>query len=116
MHGIDDGTIMQHFCHIIKEFQINDSFGYDMYSSYIKLILISVYRLFQKESVANHASSVVTASSCGTVFNIIKYIDSNISTITKVSEIANNMNYSSAYISRIFKEKNENDDTRVYTM
>ena len=98
---------MQHFCHIIKEFQINDSFGYDMYSSYIKLILISVYRLFQKESVANHASSVVTASSCGTVFNIIKYIDSNISTITKVSEIATNMNYSSAYISRIFKEKME---------
>jgi AraC-like DNA-binding protein len=107
MHGIDDGTIMQHFSNIIKEFQINDSFGYDMYSSYIKLILISVYRLFQKESVANHVSSVVTASSCGTVFNIIKYIDSNISTITKVSEIANNMNYSSAYISRIFKEKME---------
>ena len=40
----------------------------------------------------------------GTVFNIVKYIDSNAVSITKVSDIARNLNYSASYISRIFTE------------
>ena len=41
----------------------------------------------------------------GIVFNIVKYVDANATQINRISDIAKQFNYSSPYVSRIFKEK-----------
>ncbi len=101
----DNGTLFTAFSQFINELHNETDLSIDVYAAYVRLVLIYVYRIAAKCSPVSPLKAPCADLTGGTVLNIVKYIDANISFITKVSDIANNLNYSPSYISRIFKAK-----------
>jgi len=103
----DSGDIYVMVNQIIKEiYSYDNKYHSDILEVLIKSLLLYVYFLHQKRitpSTVNADEKNIYIS--GTVFNIVKFVDANIVTITRISDIAKKFNYSPAYISRIFKEK-----------
>jgi len=101
----DNGVIFTFLNHFVNELYSESNFSDEIYGSYAKIVLINTYRIAKATSeylISPKLSDSEIPS--GTVFNIVKYIDANAVSITKVSEIARNLNYSASYISRIFTE------------
>jgi len=103
----DSGIMFTTFNQFISEIRNEREYSFDLYGAYMWLILIYIYRLHTetnaRQTRINSTENIDLVG--GTVFNIVKYIDSNIVFITKVSDVADSLNYSHSYISRIFKSK-----------
>lgn len=103
----DNGIMFTTFNQFISEIHNEREYSFDLYGAYMWLILIYIYRLHTESNLKQlriNSNDNIDISG-GTVFNIVKYIDANIVFITKVSDVANNLNYSHSYLSRIFKSK-----------
>lgn len=101
----DNGVIFTFLNHFVNELYSESNFSGEIYGAYAKIVLINTYRIFRSspEYIISPKKTDTDLPS-GTVFNVVKYIDANAVSITKVSDIARNLNYSASYISRIFRE------------
>lgn len=102
----DNGTVLTFLNSFINELYLENEYSYELYESYIKLVIVSVFR-FCKPSFINRKRPEIHdfAPVGGTVFTILKYIDINIKSIRHISDVSKALNFSAAYMSRVFKEK-----------
>lgn len=90
---------------VINELYQETTLSNTIFESCIKQILIYIYRNYNSEKPKYYVPAQNALSVGQTVYNIIRYIDSNIFEIKNVKDIANKLGYTSNYISHIFKEK-----------
>lgn len=99
-----EGELRYIFDMLVNEFYTNSAKRDITIESLIRLVLIKVFRLFY----TTKDPTEYPAGSGGvnmTVYNIVKYIDSNIYTVRTVREIAASLSYTENYISHVFKSK-----------
>lgn len=102
----DNGTVLTILNSFINELYLENEYSYELYEAYIKLVLVNVFRFFNPSLIARKKPEYFDQAPVGgTVFTILKYIDINIKSIRHISDVSNALNFSSSYISRIFKEK-----------
>lgn len=97
------------FEQLLYEIYVKQSYSLDAVEACVTQILIHVYRIFQQGGeIENHriVEEARLKQIIGhTVFKTLRYIDNNISSVSGVSQIAEELKYSPAYLSRIFREK-----------
>lgn len=97
------------FEQLLYEIYSAQSYSMEAMDACISQILIHVYRIFQCGSeVENHriVEEARLEQIIGhTVFKTLRYIDNNLYNINHISEIAEELKYNPAYLSRIFREK-----------
>lgn len=71
----------------------------------IKQILIHVYRLFNHIEVKKYSPTEGGKIYAHTFYELLRYIDNNITKVTTVSQIAANLSYSESYLAHLFKKK-----------
>lgn len=71
----------------------------------IKQILIHVYRLFNHIEVKKYSPTEGGKIYGHTFYELLRYIDNNITKTTTVSQIAASLSYSESYLSHLFKKK-----------
>ncbi|MBP1575918.1 MAG: AraC family transcriptional regulator [Oscillospiraceae bacterium] len=101
----DNGNLRLSFYMLINELYGRPAYDQIMVESYIKQILVQVYRMFAAEQgsvfVPEAGKNVIGKS----VYNIISFIDNHIYEIESVKYIANQLGYSQSYLSHLFKER-----------
>lgn len=102
----DNGMIFTFLSHFINELYKEDEYSTEAYLSYATLLLLNTYRIAKFNHKYTLSPGKTDDTMLGsTVFNIVKYIDANIVSITMVQEVARDLNYSASYISRFFGKK-----------
>lgn len=73
----------------------------------IEMLILQILTLIYRKVVLGINHDLKSADSIGSnaIYQIMRFIDSNILSITTVEEIASELSYSKYYISHIFKEK-----------
>lgn len=100
----DDGNIRLLCQQLMNEFYIRDEQSNDMVNFYFSQILISFYRILEKESSVRH-NRVSSAMSNFAVYRVLRYIDREYMSITNIKTIADELSYSEYYLSHLFREK-----------
>ncbi len=98
------GDIRQLFDMLVNEFYENSQMQMYTAENIIKLILIKVFLLFEKNSKNEDLKKNITLKNI-TLFQIIKYIDANIYKVKTVREAALALNFNESYVSHIFKRE-----------
>lgn len=97
------------FEQLLNEIYAAQSYSVDAMDACITQILIHVFRIFQSGSEVENRRIVEEArleQIIGhTVFKTLRYIDNHISNITGIAQIAKELKYNPAYLSRVFHEK-----------
>lgn len=97
-----DGDLRYLFDMVINEFYKKREMQECSVENIIKLILIKVFRLFEKKMNVMHNENIREHRNT-TVYKIVRYVDTNIYSVKTVREIAAALNFSENYISHIFK-------------
>lgn len=97
------------FERILSELYITGSYSNEMVDVYATQILIQVYRLFNPEDRVDgrlYKGDLKSNYIMGyAVFQTLRYVDNNIEKIENVQQVASQLKYNSAYLSRIFHER-----------
>lgn len=97
------------FDQLLYEIYMKQSYSLDSIEAYITQIMIHTYRVFQQDGKYEGHRVVDEArlrQIIGyTVSQTLRYIDHHIDSIKGVSQIAAELKYNPAYLSRVFKEK-----------
>ena len=101
----DDGTVASLFNAFVNELCHDSKYSRELYGDYARIMLMNIFRNCTDIKHKGTSFEADRQLLGGTVFAIMKYIDANIMSVNRVSDIAENLNYSPAYISRIFKQK-----------
>ncbi|MBQ8525801.1 MAG: helix-turn-helix domain-containing protein [Clostridia bacterium] len=99
----DSGAVSSIFNSFVNELCYDSEYSRELYGDYAKILLVNIFRCCRNINKKSFEADRQLLG--GTVFAVMKYIDANIMTVTRVSDIAENLNYSAAYISRVFKQK-----------
>ena len=99
----DNGTAYSIFNSFVNELSFDADYSRELYLDYARILLINIFRIYADIRSKSFETNRQMLGS--TVFAIMKYIDANIMTVNRISDIAKNLNYSSAYLSRLFKQK-----------
>lgn len=86
----------------IDEFYLSTQNSKILIESYLNLILILTKRAFENILVVNRPNESVKSNQI--VYQIIRYVDRNIYTVSDINAISANIGYSNYYISHIFKQ------------
>ncbi len=94
---------------ILTELYISMPYGKEVIDSCMNQILVQVFRSFSTEGFKESPRIVEEARMNRivghTIVQALRYIDSNIMQITSISQVAEQLKYNPAYLSRIFHEK-----------
>lgn len=101
----DNGEVRTLFSMLIDEFFINPEHSAVIVDSIIKQVLIYVWRMFSLKHKAHFIPAKSKDIIGGTVYGVIRYIDSHICDVLSVKDIAEKFSYSSNYISHLVKSK-----------
>lgn len=101
----DDGTVASLFNSFVNELCYDSKYSRELYGNYAGIMLMNIFRSCVHIKHKSNSFEADRQLLGGTVFAIMKYIDANIMSVNRVSDIAENLNYSPAYISRLFKQK-----------
>lgn len=97
------------FEQLLYEIYVKQAYSLDAVGACVTQLLIHVYRIFQQGGEIENRRIVEEArlkQIIGhTVFKTLRYIDNHICSVTGVSQIAEELKYSPAYLSRIFRER-----------
>ena len=100
----DDGNIRWILSMLVDEYVNQAEFTDVMKNSLVHAALVLIWRKVNTQSIAYNP--MISEKPIGsTVYNIIKYIDNNMSEKLTVNSIAKKFSYSNEYISHLFKEK-----------
>jgi len=70
----------------------------------VKVLTINICQIYQQILTKEYSSPVLNSEQ-NLYYKIMNYIDHNLTSINKLTDIADNLNYNYVYISRIFKHK-----------
>ena len=87
---------------LISEIYSKPAFSQQMTEMLILQILVLIYRKLADNSAVHPK---VDTETCNSVYEILRYIDSNLLNINDVKEISDSLSYSRYYVSHLFKEK-----------
>lgn len=100
----DSGNIKAVLDMLVDEYADNADFTDIMRNSLAHAALVLIWR--RANAQTSVCRPIISGNPLGnTVYNIIKYIDSNIDVKLTVNNVAKKFSYSDEYISRLFKEK-----------
>lgn len=100
----DDGIIRMVLNMLVDEYYSNSEFTDIMRSCIVQILLIQIWRKIHIKT-EKYAERVNSKPIGETVYNIIKFIDENISDKLTVAKVAKKFSYSSSYVSHLFKTK-----------
>lgn len=99
----DKNNLFNLFTLALDEVSSTDALSAEMLESYVRQIVIQTYRDFTAGS--KHKINLVAINDTNPlIYEIAHYIDSNLTSIKKLSDIADVFDYSYAYLSRIFSQ------------
>lgn len=87
--------------HILSEVLDNNNYSKNALSSYLNLLIINVLRNFSKEKVNKNKENLSDHKLL--CYKVMSYIDANILTIKKLTEISEISGYNYSYLSTVFK-------------
>ena len=100
---VDKNLLFNLFTLALSEITAEDSLSAEMLEAYVRQIIIQTYRTFN--DVRKHILDFAVSDDTNPlIYEIVHYIDSNITSIRKLSDIADHFDYSYAYLSRIFSQ------------
>lgn len=100
---MDNNNLFNLFTLALSEVASSDSLSMEMLESYVRQIIVLTYRDF----ISIHKQQVNLVDINDTnplIYEITHYIDTNLTNIKKLSDIADVFDYSYAYLSRIFSQ------------
>lgn len=100
----DKGEIRLLMTQLINEMYAKAAYSHMMAESYIKQILIHIYRLTAAQPPKAFIPKKTPAARLSP-YAIIRYVDDNLYDFPDIEQIAQALGYSQSYISHIFKEK-----------
>ncbi len=100
----DDGNIRMLLNLLVDEYFNNAAFSNMAKCSLSQMILVLIWRMMNTPTKP-YKPEIDKGFIGSTVYNIIKYIDGNLSTKLTVSRVAEQFSYSTGYISQLFKAK-----------
>lgn len=105
----DKNQVRTYFTQLLGEIYAHMVFDKIMINSYVNQILIHIYRIYRMEGVENYHQSVEEAKVKQivgyTTYSVIRYVDRNIFNIKSIKDIAEDLGYSSSYLSHLFRAK-----------
>lgn len=100
---MDKHNLFNLFSLALSEVSSTDSLSMEMLESYVRQIIILTFRNFV--TVSKHQINLVDVNDTNPlIYEITHYIDTNLTSIKKLSDIADVFDYSYAYLSRIFSQ------------
>ncbi|MBE5775363.1 MAG: AraC family transcriptional regulator [Clostridiales bacterium] len=100
---MDKNNLFNLFSLALSEVTQTDALASEMLESYVRQIIIQTYRDFT--NVSKQRIDLVDVNDTNPLlYEISHYIDTNLTSITKLSDIADRFDYSYAYLSRIFSQ------------
>lgn len=99
----DRNNLFHLFTLALNEVTDSDAFSMEMLESYVRQIIIQTYRNFNELSRQKLLLPAVNDTN-PLIYEIAHYIDTNLTVIRKLSDIAEIFDYSYAYLSRIFSQ------------
>lgn len=90
---------------LLSEFHSTFSHSQTIIENYLKNILFLTHRTFTSEQAREVNFSGTTASVGATVYRVMKYVDTNLSSLTDIRALAKALNFNYSYLSHIFKQK-----------
>lgn len=103
-HAADHSELIIPLLRNLDELYNRSEFYETMVQTYLIQILISVYRSFSQKAMQVYFPTVSTEALGRSIYQVIKYIDSNIYDKLGVQEIAQKVGYNYSYISNAFKK------------
>lgn len=99
----DKNNLFTLFTQALDEVSSTDALSAEMLESYVRQIIIQTYRDFTAGN--KHKINLVAINDTNPlIYEIAHYIDSNLTSIKKLSDIADVFDYSYAYLSRLFSQ------------
>ena len=100
---MDKHNLFNLFSLALSEVSSTDSLSMEMLESYVRQIIILTFRNFV--TVSKQQINLVDVNDTNPlIYEITHYIDTNLTSIKKLSDIADVFDYSYAYLSRIFSQ------------
>jgi AraC-like DNA-binding protein/mannose-6-phosphate isomerase-like protein (cupin superfamily) len=101
----DSGAVRLLVYMLISEMYGKPVYNSIMVESYVKQILVQIYRLFESVKTDIFVPDITKNIIGHSVYSIVRYIDSCIYEIGSIREIAQKLGYSHSYLSHLFKSK-----------
>ena len=100
---LDKNHLFNLFTLALSEITAEDQLSEEMLEAYVRQIIIQTYRTYN--DVHKHILDFAVSDDTNPlIYEIVHYIDSHLTDIQKLSDIANHFDYSYAYLSRIFSQ------------
>jgi len=103
-YTMDQSNLFNLFTMALNEMASQDPLSLEMVESYVRQIVIQTYRNFAGNQEGHYLDMVDINDTNPLIYEIINYIDTNLSNIKKLSDITNVFDYSYGYLSRTFSK------------
>ena len=100
---MDKNILFNLFTAALNEISSDDPLSQEMLEAYVRQIVIQTYRAFT-ESNPHRIDLMNVNDTNPLIYEIINYIDTNLTTIKKLSDITDVFDYSYGYLSRTFSQ------------
>ncbi len=97
-------TLEATFVNLLSALQSNAPYSELKFEMLLKTFCINVYQIYYKATTMSYTSPAIDSEQ-NLYFKIMKYIDNNLLTINKLTDITDDLHYNYVYLSRIFKKK-----------
>ncbi len=100
---MDKNNLFNLFTLALNEVSNTDALSEEMLEAYVRQIIIQTYRDFMSIHRQKHSPEQINDTN-PLIYEIAHYIDTNLESIRKLTDIADEFDYSYAYLSRIFSQ------------
>ena len=100
----DNFNIYNAFNSLISAFESKNDYSELKFELMLKTFCLDIYEIFTNSVTASYVPPTISSVE-NIYYNVTKYIDNNLLSIQKLSEISTALNHNYTYLSRIFKSK-----------
>ncbi len=105
IHHTKNFDFFNKFSDLIGAFESNSDYSEYKFSLLLKAFIIDVVEIFENVEIDKPYSPLELSNTDSIYYEITKYIDKNLLTMTNLKDVSNALNHNYSYLSRIFKNK-----------
>ncbi len=99
----------------LSEISSPQTFSEEMAASYLQVVIINTYRSFHSSRRRRHTDLVTPSNTNPLIYEMIRYIDEHLTSMTALQQMGEELGYSYSYLSRLFSDTMGSTLRQYYT-
>lgn len=99
----------------LSEISSPQTLSEEMVGSYLQLVIVNTYRSFHSSGRRRHTDLVTPSNTNPLIYEMIRYIDEHLTSMTALQQMGEALGYSYSYLSRLFSDTMGSTLRQYYT-